>query len=82
MFRFKKTNFRFAKIVTWPKFGKPLSRRNFSIKFVSKLKNMNTLIIYIFEIESEKKAKKKKTLCLNMAAKISFLTLHNNIYLC
>ena len=41
-----KTNFCLAKKVTWPKFGgkKTLSQRNFSVKFGSKLKNINTII--------------------------------------
>ena len=39
----QKTNFRFAIKVTWPKFEKSLFRMNFSIKFGSKLKNVNTI---------------------------------------
>ena len=38
----QKTNFRFAKIVTWPKFEKPLSQWNFPMKFGSKYENMKT----------------------------------------
>ena len=55
MFRFKmkkKTNFRFAKIVTWPKFEKPLSQRNFFNKIWLKVKEHE--YIYIFEIIFEK----------------------------
>ena len=37
-----KNDFSLCQKGTWPKFEKTLSQRNFSIKFSSKLKNMNT----------------------------------------
>ena len=39
-----KTNYRFTQKVTWQKFEKQLSWKNFSIKFGSKLENINTFI--------------------------------------
>ena len=48
----KKQIFCFVKIVTWPKFEKPLSQWNFSMKFGSKYAEHE--YIRIFEIKFEK----------------------------
>ena len=57
------TDFYFALFRFWPKFEKPLSQRNFSMKFGSKEENMNrfTLLKQHFE--------KKKIFSFKMAAK-------------
>ena len=39
------TDFYFASFRFWPKFEKPLSQKNFSMKFDSKLENMNTFTL-------------------------------------
>ena len=39
------TDFCFASFRFWPKFEKPLSQRNVSMKFGSKLENMNTFTL-------------------------------------
>ena len=60
-----KTNFCYSKIVTQPKFEKPVSQRNFSKKNSLELQNMNTFTFL-------KSIKKKKIFCLKMAAKTRF----------
>ena len=82
----QKKNFRFAIKVTWPKFEKPLSQWNFSIKFGFKLKNMNrpTFTLF-FEIKFEQNYLGAKKSCdivqylmllisVKMARPIYFLT--------
>ena len=64
------TDFYFASFWFWPKFEKPLSQRNFSLKFGSKQENMNrlTLLKYFFW----------KEYLISKWSQNKFLILHNN----
>ena len=69
----QKNNFRFAKSYV-TKFEKSFSRRNFSIKFGSKLKNVNSFIFLKIEL--------KKNIMFKNGDQTSFVTLRNNVHLC
>ena len=71
----KKTNFRFAKIITVTKTWKTTFPKEFFDETWLKLKEHEYLNNFLNKIW-------KKKICLKMAAKTSFVTLRNNARIC